>query len=134
MINIFDEVFTSLAVPLRESFEGVRVTAEYVQTPVSYPAVAIDEIDNVEVETDSSQRERYNRVRYRVQVFSNKNTGKRAEARAIQSKIDELFKSLGFRRVSYSTTPDIIDNTVYCITTMFAAVIDEQGYVRGSAS
>lgn len=133
MIDIFNEVFTAVAVPLRDAFAGIRVTGEYVQTPVSYPAVALDEISNIEVEADSSERERYNRVRYRVQVFSNRNIGKRAEARAIQTKVDELFRSMGFHRVSYSTTPDVIDNTVYCITTMFSAVIDENGYVRGSS-
>lgn len=134
MIDIFNEVFTAVATPLREVFQGISIKGEYVQTPASYPTVTLDEISNVEVESDSSRRERYNRVRYRCQVFSNRVEGKRAEARAIQSEVDKHMRSMGFHRVSYSTTPDIIDNTVYCITTMFAAVVDEQGYVRGATS
>nr|DAU23178.1 MAG TPA: hypothetical protein [Caudoviricetes sp.] len=132
MIDIFNEVFTQTATVLRAKFKGIRVTGEYVQTPVSYPAVALDEIDNIETEADSSDRERYNRVRYRVQVFSNKSSGKRAEARSIQKEIDLIFKSMGFKRTSYSTTPDIINNTVYCITTVFSAVVDENGYIHGT--
>lgn len=132
MIDIFNEVFTRTATALRAKFKGIRVTGEYVQTPVSYPAVALDEIDNIETEADSSDRERYNRVRYRVQVFSNKSSGKRAEARSIQKEIDLIFKSMGFKRTSYSTTPDIINNTVYCITTVFSAVVDENGYIHGT--
>ena len=132
MIDIFNEVFTQIATALRAKFKGIRVTGEYVQTPVSYPAVALDEIDNIETEADSSDRERYNRVRYRVQVFSNKSSGKRAEARSIQKEIDLIFKSMGFKRTSYSTTPDIINNTVYCITTVFSAVVDENGYIHGT--
>lgn len=132
MIDIFNEVFTEVATPLRAKFRSIRVTGEYVQTPVSYPAVALDEIDNTETSTDSSGRERYNRVRYRVQVFSNKTSGKRAEARSIQNEVDKVFKSMGFKRASYSTTPDIINNTVYCITTVFSAIVDECGYIHGS--
>lgn len=132
MIDIFNEVFTQAATALRNKFSKIRVTGEYVQTPVSYPAVALDEIDNIETEADSSDRERYNRVRYRVQVFSNKSSGKRAEARSIQKEIDLIFKSMGFKRTSYSTTPDIINNTVYCITTVFSAVVDENGYIHGT--
>lgn len=134
MIDIFNEVFTYLAAPLRDTFSGIRVSAEYVQIPASYPCVTIDETYNVEVESDSSNRERYNRVRYRVQVFSNKKSGKRAEARNIQNKVDELFRDIGFYRTSYSTTPDIINNTVYCITSIFSAVVDENGFVHGSRS
>lgn len=132
MIDIFNEVFTQTATALRAKFKGIRVTGEYVQTPVSYPAVVLDEIDNIETEADSSDRERYNKVRYRVQVFSNKSSGKRVEARSIQKEIDLIFKSMGFKRTSYSTTPDIINNTVYCITTVFSAVVDENGYIHGT--
>lgn len=132
MIDIFNEVFTQTATALRAKFSKIRVTGEYVQTPVSYPAVALDEIDNIETAADSSDRERYNRVRYRVQVFSNKTSGKRAEARSIQKEVDLIFKSMGFKRTSYSTTPDIINNTVYCITTVFSAVVDENGYIHGT--
>lgn len=132
MIDIFNEVFTQTATALRNKFGAIRITGEYVQTPVSYPAVALDEIDNIETEADSSDRERYNRVRYRVQVFSNKTSGKRAEARSIQKEVDLIFKSMGFKRTSYSTTPDIINNTVYCITTVFSAVVDENGYIHGT--
>nr|DAF98053.1 MAG TPA: Protein of unknown function (DUF806) [Siphoviridae sp. ctGsX68]DAU88648.1 MAG TPA: Protein of unknown function (DUF806) [Caudoviricetes sp.] len=132
MIDIFDEVFMQTATALRNKFSKIRVTGEYAQTPVSYPAVTLDEIDNIETEADSSDRERYNRVRYRVQVFSNKSSGKRAEARSIQKEIDLIFKSMGFKRTSYSPTPDIINNTVYCITTVFSAVVDENGYIHGT--
>lgn len=132
MIDIFNEVFTQTATALRAKFSKIRVTGEYVQTPVSYPAVALDEIDNIETSVDSSERERYNRIRYRVQVFSNRISGKRAEARSIQNEVDKVFKDMGFKRTSYSTTPDIINNTVYCITTVFSAIIDENGYIHGS--
>ena len=132
MIDIFNQVFTAVAAPVREAFPGIKVTGEYAAVPSSYPAVAIDEIENIEVESDSAGRERYNRVRYRCQVFSNKIPGKRAEAREIQSVIDGVLRQLGFRRVSYSPTPDVIDNTVYCITTVFSATISDDGWVHGT--
>lgn len=132
MIDVFNEVFTLVAKAVRAQSNNVRIIGEYVQTPSSYPTVTIDEIDNIEDEIDSSGREKYDRVRYRVQVFSNKSSGKRAEARAIQKEIDVAFKTMGFRRTAYSLTPDIINNTVYCITTIFSAVVDETGVIYGS--
>lgn len=132
MIDIFNEVFTRIAGQVRSEIDGISVSGEYVATPKSFPALAVDEIDNTIVESDSSGRERYNRIRYRTQVFSNKQGGKHAEARKIQSVVDKAFYELGFRRTSYSPTPDVIDNTVYCITAVYSAVIGEDGFIRSS--
>jgi len=36
---------------------------------------------------------------------------------------------MGFRRVTYTTTPEIYDSTVYNITATYEAVISSAGYV-----
>ena len=76
---------------------------------------------------DSSDEEKYSGVTYRLQVFSNKQNGKKAEARAIFATVDKIMLSLGFRRVTYTTTPEIYESTIYSITATYEAVIAADG-------
>lgn len=78
---------------------------------------------------DSSNEERYAGVTYRLQVFSNKQSGKKAEARAIFATADAEMRRMGFRRVSYATTPEIYDSTIYEIRVTYEGVIDTFGNV-----
>jgi hypothetical protein len=91
--------------------------------------VTIDEIDNRQLHRDSAKAEKYAAVKYRVQVFSNKSTGKRAEARNIFNVIDTRLAELGFTRKTYTTTPDVYNSSVYQITATFDAVIGADGVI-----
>ena len=73
---------------------------------------------------DSSDEEKYAALNYRLQVFSNKQTGKKAEARAIFATADAVLRTLGFRRITYTTTPEIYESTIYSITATYEAVAD----------
>ena len=130
MIDVLNEVFTSVAVPVREAHPGIMVTGEYTRQPSKFPALTLDETQNVMVERleDSSNEEKFSRLTYRMQVFSNKASGKKAEARAIFATADEVMRGMGFRRITYTTTPEIYDSTVYSITATYEAVIDENGF------
>ena len=129
MIDYSNEIFNDAATVLRDAVEGVTVVGEYVSSPTSFPTVTIDEISNVPVHRDSAKTEKYAEVRYRVQVFSNKQTGKRVEARNIFNVIDTRFAELGFTRKTYTTTPDVYNSAVYQITATFDAQIDVNGVV-----
>lgn len=131
MIDVNNEVFTTVAVRVRDQHPGTTVTGEYTRTPSKFPAVTLDETQNVMVERleDSGNTEEFARVTYRLQVFSNKQTGKKAEARAIFATADAEMRRMGFRRVTYTTTPEIYDSTIYNITATYEAVISAAGYV-----
>lgn len=131
MIDCLNEVFNTVAVAVREAHEGTTVTGEYTRRPSVFPTVTLDEIQNVTVGelVDSSDEENYSGVTYRVQVFSNKQNGKKAEARAIFATADKIMLNLGFRRVTYSTTPEIYESTIYSIMATYEAVIDTNGVV-----
>ena len=129
MIDVLNEVFTAVAVPVREAHPGVMVTGEYTRQPSQFPALTLDETQNVSVERleDSSKEERFSGLTYRLQAFSNKASGKKTEARAIFATADQLMRGMGFRRITYTTTPEIYDSTIYSITATYEAVVDTDG-------
>ena len=131
MIDYQNEIFTAVATVVRTSHEGAMVTGEYARTPSRFPAVTLDEIENVTVPAlvDSSDEENYCGLTYRLQVFSNKSAGKKAEARAILATADGVMRGLGFRRITYTTTPEIYDSTIYSITATYEAIIDANGVI-----
>ena len=131
MIDFQNEIFTAVATAVRASHDGAMVTGEYARSPSRFPAVTLDEIENVTVPTlvDSSDQENYCGLTYRLQVFSNKSAGKKAEARAILATADGVMRGLGFRRITYTTTPEIYDSTIYSITATYEAIIDANGVI-----
>jgi hypothetical protein len=131
MIDYCNQVFTSVANVIRNAYPTVTVTGEYTRKPSKFPTVTLDEAQNVMVDRleDSSNEESFAGVTYRLQVFSNKQSGKRAEAREIFATADTEMRNIGFRRVTYTTTPEIYDSTVYSIVATYEAVVSAEGYV-----
>ena len=131
MIDFQNEIFTSVATAVRAKHIGATVMGEYTRNPSKFPAVTLDEIENVTVPelVDSSDEENYCGVTYRMQVFSNKSAGKKTEARAIFITADKVMLRMGFRRVTYSTTPEIYDSTIYSITATYEAIVDADGVI-----
>ena len=129
MIDYQNEIFTNVATAIRSKHPGTNVTGEYTRSPSKFPAVTLDEIENVTVASlvDSSKEEKYSGLTYRLQVFSNKTAGKKSEAREIFITADSVMIGLGFRRVTYSVTPEIYESTIYSITATYEATIDVTG-------
>ena len=131
MIDFLNEIFTTVATTVRAKHEGTTVTGEYTRSPSKFPAVTIDEIENVTVPAlvESSDVENYCGLTYRVQVFSNKSAGKKAETRAIFATADSVMLGLGFRRITYTTTPEFYDSTIYSVTATYEAIVDANGVI-----
>lgn len=131
MNDFSNEIFTDVAATTRGAHPDINFIGEYVRKPSKFPCATLDEIENVSVPRleDNSGRENYSGVKYRLQVFSNKKNGKKAEARAIFKTADSKLRRLGLRRVSYSTTPEIYESTVYSIVATYEAVIDTNGII-----
>ena len=129
MIDYLNEIFTTVAASVREAHAGAVVTGEYTRQPSKFPTVTLDETQNVTfgATVDSSDEEKYSGLTYRLQVFSNKQTGKKAEARAIFATADQVMLGMGFRRITYTTTPEIYESTIYSITATYEAVVDKNG-------
>lgn len=131
MIDFNSVVFTTVAKAVRDTHVGTTVIGEYVRKPSKFPTVTLDETQNVTVDRleDSSNEEKFAGVTYRLQVFSNKQNGKKAEAREIFATADAEMRRMGFRRVTYTTTPEIYKSTMYEITATYEAIVSWDGYV-----
>lgn len=129
MIDVSNEIFNAVATDLRLTYEGIKVVGEYVATPTVFPTVTIDEIQNIPAHLDSAVHNKYAEVVYRIQIFSNSKTGKRAEARKIFSTVDAKLQELGLYAVTYTTTPAIYNSEIYSITATYRAVVDQNGRV-----
>ena len=132
MIDIYSQVFTAVynAVKASDAYPNATVEDEYPNAlPAKFPAVTLAETRNLNDRylNDSSEREKFSRIRYRVRVYSNKQNTRKSEARAIFSLVDDVMFGLGFRRQAYTATPEIYNSTIYGISADFESVVDENG-------
>lgn len=128
MIDYSNEVFSMVAKDLRSLYLNIQVVGENVDSPAKFPAVTIDEIQNVPVHLDSGVTNKYARVVYRSQIFCN-GEGKRQKAREIYEILDQTLMSVGLFAKTYTTTPAIYNSEIYCITATHEGVIGNDGTI-----
>lgn len=132
MINIENQIFDPIAKAVRAQFRGSNVTGEYVREPSKFPHVSIVESDNYMTlrHLDNGDNEKYATVMYEVNVYSNKASGKKSEARAILSLIDEMMYDLNFTRIAMTPVPNMEDATIYRLTARYRAETDGTNMFR----
>ena len=133
MNNIENDVFTKVATDIRNTFgaTNIYVTGEYTPTPPKFPCVYIYEADNFNAGYDGCNNEVVTGVMYEVEVFSNRQNGKKAEAKSIMEVADTTLTALGFKRTMLSQVPNLADATIFRLTARYtAAVIDNVIYRR----
>jgi len=121
MIDIENQVFNTVANALRSQFSGISVYGEYVETPSSFPSVSLVEDDNSEPELFTSlsrEHETVSDLMYTANVYSNKTSGKKAQAKSIMDVIDNEMHRMGFIRTMRNQLPNV-DRTIYRITARY---------------
>lgn len=131
MIQIEDMLFTKIATAIRAEYSDAYVVGEYVNAPSKFPAVYIVEMDNVvnRAGRDTGEIENFADVMYQVDIFSNKNKGKKAECKSIAALVDEQFASLGFTRSYLNPVPNMDDGTIYRITGRWIATVSKNNEI-----
>ena len=125
MIDIESMVFDRVASRVREQFPDIFMTGEYVNSPPSFPAVSLVEMDNSirESTIDSGSNENHANVMYEVNVYSNKSAGKKSECKEILALIDTEMTAMGFVRSTLTPVPNEYDSTIYRIVGRYRAAI-----------
>ena len=125
MINIEEEIFSIISTEVREKYDGIFITGEYVKSPPSFPCVSLLEADNAVYRntrtTDSM--ENHAELLYEVNIYSNKTKGKKAECKDIASIIDSEFAKLGFTRTMLNPIPNEEDATIYRIVGRYKSIV-----------
>ena len=125
MIDVENEIFSEVASVLRESYEDIFITGEYVKAPSSFPCVSIVEVDNSVYRNSSTNtvEENHAAITYEVNVYSNKTTGKKSECKKIASLIDTKLANMGFTRMMLEPVPNLEDSTIYRLLGRYRAVV-----------
>ena len=128
MIDVSNEIFTALANAIRSVHSPIQVIGESISVPAVFPCVAIDEIYNVPSHLDTSEREAYNAVTYRIQVFAS-GDNKRAAAREIFKTVADACWKMNLVRKTYTTAPDVYNSSIYQISATFEADVRHDGMI-----
>ena len=131
MISVENELFEPIATTLRAAFDGIYVSDEYVRQPPRFPAVFFEEVDNTVYHRgrDSSGIENFSEVMYQVDVYSNLNRGKKAQAKTIMGMVDVMMAVYGFERTFMNPVQNLNDPTIYRMTARYRAVVGKDKVV-----
>ena len=130
MIDYFNSIFTAVAKELRKQMPGIYVTGEIDDRNVKkFPCVQIEENGNVPKHRDSANHSKYAAVSLRVRVYSNKTSGRIAEARSIVGIVDSVLEPINFYRKSFAPLNGLYNNSVYRIDCSYGATIGEDGMI-----
>ena len=133
MNNIENDVFTKVYNGIVTTYgaDKVYVTGEYTPTPPSFPCVFVYESDNSNIGFNGCNIEVVTGVMYTVEVYSNKQNGKKSEAKGIMATVDSILTPLGFTRTMMQQIPNLSDATIFRLVARYsAAVINNTIYRR----
>lgn len=128
MVDIENEVFSTVATALRDEITGIFVSGEAIAAPSSFPAVTLVEQDNSTYQRslDSSGSEKHAVVMYEANAYSNLGSGKKKQTRAIMAIIDDKMQDMGFVRIGSSPAevPNA-DKTIYRMVARYRATVSK---------
>ena len=124
MIDIENDVFTAVATTLRTQYSGIYVAGDNIAVPASFPAVTIVESDNrIYERMRTTTIENAAEVMYTINVYSNKASGKKAEAKAIAATIDSIMELGGFTRTLKEQIPNERDSSIYRLVMRYEGIV-----------
>ena len=131
MIDVENELFTDVAKLLREEFPGIYVTGEAVPVPPKFPCVSFYEDDNYvsQADLDSSGEEKFAVLRYRVDIYSNLQSGKKQQCKQIAQVIQPYLYILNFTRFSHTPLSDMGDR-IYHLVETYRVKTDGESFYR----
>lgn len=128
MIDVESKVFQLCADTFRAEYPNGYIAPEYVSKPSAFPAVLVEEMSNtVDARArDNGDTEHAVNTMYQVDVFSNLNKGKKAQAKAVVALIDSVMASRRFVRTYMNPVPNFNDATIYRITARYERKITDE--------
>lgn len=131
MIDIEAEIFADVSARLHNKFGAdFTVYGETVSLPSMFPCACIEEGDNYAYSQtqDSGSNENHAELFYDVNVYSDKENGKKAECKEILAVIDDYFMGIGFTRTTKK--PISLDDATKCrLFARYSAVASKDGKI-----
>lgn len=126
MIDIENQVFTAVATALRSAFPSITVESITNYSPSSFPFVSLEETDNYSLDStrDTASNNNHSVVAYEVNIYSNKTSTRKSEAKDILAVVDDTLIGLGFTR-TVKQPINLDDASKYRIFARYMAVVGE---------
>lgn len=126
MIDIENKVLSVVREAVLAQYPTASVYGEYVEVPASFPCITVTEDTNYTYvyTKDEQLAEHHAEVQYSVNVYSNKQTGAKLEAKAIMNLADNAMQSMKFWRTMSRQVPNV-DRTIYRLIARYRAVVGE---------
>lgn len=126
MIDIENKVLSVVREAVLAQYPTASVYGEYVEVPASFPCVTVTEDTNYTYvyTKDEQLAEHHAEVQYSVNVYSNKQTGAKLEAKAIMNIADNAMQGMKFWRTMTRQVPNV-DRTIYRLIARYRAVVGE---------
>ena len=132
MIDVENLVIDTISKAIKASaYSSALVVSDYTDSPSKFPCVSVIESDNYTYRRtqDNDLKEHHTNVMYEVNVYSNKTSGSKSEAKAIMEVVDTAFQNIKFTRTVKQAIPNK-DKSIYRIVARYEAVIGE-GFADG---
>lgn len=125
IIDIENEIFAHIAKELRFQYPSISVYGEPVYTAATFPCVTIVETDNHVVEETKTGRviENHARVVYEINVYTNKQVGKKKQCKEIMKLIDDQLNELGFVRILAMPVLNLEDASIYRMVARYRTIV-----------
>lgn len=131
MIDCENEVYSMIAARLRRENSLINVSSVYLDTPSSFPHVSVEMKDNaIMAKTMDSGDYEVSIVTFEINIYSNKEEGRKTEAKKIARVIDDLLKPYNFRRLALTPVPNMEDNSIYRIVARYRVATDGKNFYR----
>ena len=125
MIDIGNELYTYVRDRVKTLYPEVTFADEYQgqQTfPICTFAIADNAINTYRI--DSGNVENAVNLLVEVNVYSNKVSGRKTEAKKIMNAVDDSMKIKGFTRTMCNSIPNLADATIYREIARYVATVD----------
>lgn len=124
MIDIENKILSVVRDAVLAQYPDACVYGEYVQTPDHFPCVTVTEETNYTYtrSLDAELGEHHTEVQYAINVYSDKQSGAKLEARKILAIADSAMLGLRFYRTMSRQVPNI-DRTIYRVLARYHAVV-----------
>ena len=131
MIEIESKVYSPIATALKAQYNGIYVTSEPAPTPSKPLAVSIVQQDSYSSARmqDNTLKEKFATVMFQVDVYSNKQTGKKSQCKEVMNVIDKMLFEMNFMRMSLNPIP-MEDSGYYRLTARYRAETDGETLYR----
>ena len=132
MIDKENEVYTLVHDAVIADFPDADMDSSYQPTPSGFPHISfyMQDLYTPQQYLDTSANPKFGRMMFEAQVYSNKATAKKQEAKKIMDIIIDKMQSMNFRLSTLTPVPNLNDSTIYRLAARFEAIADEGGFYR----